>query len=159
MRPHVTLSNWLLLVAAMRGLAVVLGYTYPAPVLGQNLETQLFDVANPKAGPDAPDSGRGAARGKKGAAAAAAAAAAPAAVPAAASFTPLAGRTFAVWTAVTCVVCVGTAADPSNASLLRVCGATFVAALGYFAGEFFVYRTVSLRTVIRPAIIACEYAR
>ena len=152
---YLTYSNWLILVAAMRLLAVVLGYTYPLPVFGQNLETQLFDIANTTTTTTpVSNNGRKSSRLNKanneetvtnntssGTI----------------SFTPLAGRTFAVWTTVTCLICLITASDPTNTGLLKVTLGTFVIALGYFVLELFVYKTVSVRTAIRPAIIACKY--
>ena len=122
-----SLSNWLLLVAALRLLAVVLGYTHPRRVLGETLESQLFVRANSKGA-----KGGGESR----------------------EFTALAARTFAVWTAVTCAVCVATAANPRDRTLLSLCLATFVVAGGFFAGELFVYRTVSPATAARPAFFA-----
>ncbi|KAI9032967.1 hypothetical protein DFJ74DRAFT_143233 [Hyaloraphidium curvatum] len=113
---HATLSNWLTLVAAMRLFAVALGYAYPRRLLGENLETQLFD------------GGRG--------------------------FSPLAGRTFAVWTAATCAVSLAAAAEPENRGLLRAAHATFLLALGYFGLEVGVYGTVSRGKAARPAAIA-----
>ena len=121
-----TLPHWLLLVASLRLLAVVLGYSHPRRILGQNLETQLFVRAN------------AAAAGGK----------------AAREFSALAARTFAVWTAVTCAVCVATAANPRDPTLLALCFATFAIAGAYFAGELWVYRTVSAATAARPAFFA-----
>ncbi len=131
----------------MRLLAVVLGYTYPASVLGgQNLETQLFNTANTASG-DSADKPRTSPR----------LTAASASPPSSRrEFTPLAGRTFSVWTAVTCLVCVFTAQEPTSPSLLRLCLGTFLVALVYFALELFVYGTVSLKTASRPAVIASE---
>lgn len=130
-KPHATLSNWLYVVASLRLLSVVLGYTYPKAVFGQNLETQLFDIANPKAGDD---KSKAAKAGKQ--------------------FTPLTGRTFAVWTAVTCIVCVLTAQEPENTGLLKLCCSTFAVAMAYFALELTVYKTASLSKVLRPAVFA-----
>lgn len=129
-----TLSNWLVLVAALRGLSVGLGYAYPATLLGMTIESQLFDRANAPARPAA-------AGGRPPA-------------PARADFTPLAGRTFGAWTAATCAVCLATAAAPGDATLLRLCAATFGLALAYFAGEVVVFRTVSAAKAARPAFFA-----
>jgi len=124
---YATLSNWLYLVACLRLLSVYLGYSYPAPVMGQTLQSQLFASANSDKKKDGP---------------------------ARQEFTPLAGRTFAVWTAVTCAVCIVTARNPGNVPLLQLCTGTFGFALGYFALEYSVYKTVTLQTVLRPAFFA-----
>jgi len=131
-----TLPNWLYLVAALRALSVGLGYAYPAPLLGETLQSQLFDTANAPA--------PAAAGGKPP----------PAPAAARADFTPLAGRTFGVWTAATCAVCLATAAAPGDAHLLRLCAATFGLALAYFFGEVAVYGTVSPAKAARPAFFA-----
>jgi hypothetical protein len=144
---YATLPNWLILVACMRLLAVVLGYTYPASVLGgQNLETQLFNTANSPspASPAAPASDKPRSSPRLTAQASSRR-----------EFTPLAGRTFSVWTAVTCLVCLSTAQEPTSPSLLRLCLGTFLIALVYFILELSVYKTVSFKTASRPAVIAC----
>jgi hypothetical protein len=130
--PYATLGNWLLVVASLRLLSVVLGYTYPAAILGQNLETQLFDRANTR---------RDEAEKSKTA-------------KPVANFTPLAARNFAAWTTVTCLVCVATYTDPGNKTLLVLTLSTFLVAMLYFVLEFGVYGTVSFRTVSRPAFFA-----
>jgi hypothetical protein len=144
---YATLPNWLILVACMRLLAVILGYTYPASVLGgQNLETQLFNTANSPS----PASSASPASDKPRSS--------PRLTAQASSrreFTPLAGRTFSVWTAVTCLVCLSTAQEPTSPSLLRLCLGTFLIALVYFILELSVYKTVSFKTASRPAVIAC----
>ena len=71
-------------------------------------------------------------------------------------FTPLVARTFAVWTAVTCVVTLVTAFNLDNPALMATCAATFAIALAYFAMELLVYRTVSLATVALPCFFASE---
>ncbi|CAG9466902.1 unnamed protein product [Pedinophyceae sp. YPF-701] len=68
--------------------------------------------------------------------------------------TPLYGRTFAAWTAVTCVLCVLCARNPTEPSIYHATMASFGVALLHFAAEYFVYETMSLRTVASPGIIA-----
>ncbi len=130
-RPFATLSNWLYLVASLRLLSVFLGYWYPRRLLNRTLVDELFVKANPGA--------------KK-------------ADDAKPEFTSLTGRTFAVWTAVTCAVCVLTARNPTNVPMLQLCTGTFVLAAGYFALEWGVYGTVSTKTVARPAFFATSSA-
>jgi hypothetical protein len=72
-------------------------------------------------------------------------------------YTALTGRTFAVWTAVTCLVCVITAFNLDNAPLMQLCVGTFVAALGYFALELLVYRTTTPATIASPFVVASEF--
>lgn len=170
----------------MRLLAVVLGYTYPSPVMGQNLETQLFDIANktttlsdtsggsPVSSSSSSNSSKGFSSSSSSTGRTKSVTRTPPTSPSTLltssssssslnnkqqriEFTPLAGRTFSVWTAVTCLVCLVTASDPDNKSLLKVTLGTFIIALLYFILELFVYKTVTLRTAIRPAIIACKY--
>jgi hypothetical protein len=130
--PYLTLTNWLYTVTSLRLLSVVLGYTYPASIAGNNLETQLFDKANAKS----PENNKKEGLIKNP------------------QFTPLAARTFGIWTATTCVVCIVTTLDIKNRSMLLLCHATFLLAIGYFTAELFIYRTVSLTTVRRQFIVA-----
>lgn len=128
---YCTLGNWLLLVASLRLLSVYMGYVFPKKVLGHTLESQVFDRANNKSKKD--DENQGSA------------------------FTSLSARTFAVWTAVTCLVCIATSRQPENQLMLLLCLSTFVIAFVYFMLELFVYKTVSVKTVSRPAFFASKY--
>jgi hypothetical protein len=71
-------------------------------------------------------------------------------------FPDLTARTFAVWTTMTCMVCVLTAQNPTNLAMLQLCCGSFVVALSFFALELFVYRTVSVASAASPFVIACE---
>lgn len=68
-------------------------------------------------------------------------------------FTPLAARLFAVWTLASSAVCAAAALDRTRATLLP-CLATFVIALAFFAGEVFVFSSVSPGAAARPALVA-----
>lgn len=72
------------------------------------------------------------------------------------SYTELTGRTFAVWTTVTCVLTVMAALNLDNRALLWTTVASFVAANTFFALELFVYGTVSVRTIALPFFFASE---
>ena len=130
---YLTLTNWLYTVTSLRLLSVILGYTYPASISGNNLETQLFDKANIKISTEK-DKDTLSKRTLQ--------------------FTPLAARTFGIWTATTCVVCIITTLDIKNKSMLLLCHCTFLLAIGYFTAELFIYKTVSLATVRRPFFVA-----
>ena len=69
-------------------------------------------------------------------------------------FTELTARTSSVWTGVTCLVTLMTAFNVDNRALVATCATTFVAALLYFAGELFVYKTVSVSRVAAPCFFA-----
>lgn len=68
--------------------------------------------------------------------------------------TDLYGRTFAVWTAVTCALCLACARDPRVAPVYGATLFSFVVALAFFVGEAFIFRTMSLRSAAQPGIIA-----
>ena len=72
-------------------------------------------------------------------------------------YTGLVGRTFAVWTAVTCLVTTAAALNLRNAALLWTTVATFVAANCFFALELLVYRSVSVATIALPFFFASEW--
>lgn len=55
------------------------------------------------------------------------------------------GRTFGVWTLVTCLLCVVTALNLDNEALYLVTFLSFVFALGYFLLECFVYHTMAVK--------------
>ena len=69
-------------------------------------------------------------------------------------YTGLVGRTFAVWTAVTCLVTTMAAFNLRNAALLWTTVATFVAANSFFALELLVYKSVSVATIALPFFFA-----
>eukprot|EP01112_Ceratiomyxa_fruticulosa_P014953 TRINITY_DN4342_c0_g1_i1.p1 TRINITY_DN4342_c0_g1~~TRINITY_DN4342_c0_g1_i1.p1 ORF type:complete len:123 (-),score=6.41 TRINITY_DN4342_c0_g1_i1:160-528(-) len=68
--------------------------------------------------------------------------------------TDLYTRLFGVWTLVSCTLCVCTALDPKNTSLLFSSFMSFVLALGHFMVEHFIYKTCSFRDIIPPFIVA-----
>lgn len=71
-------------------------------------------------------------------------------------FTDLNGRTFAVWTAVTCAVTLMTAFNLSNAPLVQLCVGSFVIANTFFMLEKFVYGTVKVASIAGPFFFASE---
>ena len=75
--------------------------------------------------------------------------------PASAQVTPLMGRTFGIWTLVTCTLCVLCAQEPDpNASIFLATFLSFVYAGGYFVLELVVYKTVTVKSVLSPAVVA-----
>ena len=59
-----------------------------------------------------------------------------------------------MWTAITCALCLACARDPRVAPVYGATLFSFVVALAFFAGEAFVFRTMSLRSAAQPGIIA-----
>lgn len=57
------------------------------------------------------------------------------------------GRTFGVWTLLTCLLCVMTAFNLDNEALYLVTFLSFVFALGYFLIECFIYQTMAVKNV------------
>jgi hypothetical protein len=57
------------------------------------------------------------------------------------------GRTFGVWTLLTCLLCVMTALNLDNEALYLVTFLSFVFALGYFLLECFVYHTMAVKSL------------
>lgn len=74
------------------------------------------------------------------------------------AYSALTGRTFSIWTAVTCLVCIFTSAHIQNDAMLALCLGTFLLAEAYFMLELLAYRTVSIRTALGPFIIASSFA-
>ena len=66
--------------------------------------------------------------------------------------TGLAARLFSVWTLLTCVCCVYGALHIHERGVFELTYWSFVIALAFFAAEYAVYRTVTLRFL---ALIAC----
>jgi hypothetical protein len=66
----------------------------------------------------------------------------------------LQGRTFATWTTTTCVLCLICARNPSIVPIYAATLGSFVIALVHFCLEYFVYETVTFRTVIQPMVVA-----
>ena len=73
------------------------------------------------------------------------------------SYTPLAGRTFSVWTAVTCSSCLIAASHADSIVALEMCALTFVLAIIYFSLEVVVYRTISVAAAAPPFVIASTF--
>lgn len=76
--------------------------------------------------------------------------------PLAQEFTPLAGRIFAAWTGVTCALCFlcahsGCAPD---SPVFMATMASFVLALAHFGMELVVFKTMSVRSIASPGIVA-----
>ncbi|MES1913235.1 MAG: hypothetical protein MHM6MM_005442 [Cercozoa sp. M6MM] len=67
---------------------------------------------------------------------------------------PVAARLFSVWTLLTCALCVMSALEPSNVAMHSITFFSFLVALGFFALEFLVYRTLHFRGLVGPLIIA-----
>lgn len=64
------------------------------------------------------------------------------------------GRTFAVWTLLTCTLCVLCALNLSNRALYQATFLSFVYALGYFLIECFIYGTMAPKNVASLFIFA-----
>ncbi len=75
---------------------------------------------------------------------------------AASEVTPLATRTFGIWTLLSCTVTLMCAANLESGPLYRTTMASFLIALIYFALEVGVYHTVDLRAAVSPGIIASK---
>jgi Erg28 like protein len=74
--------------------------------------------------------------------------------PGAKQYTGLVGRTFAVWTSVTCAITIQTAYNLNNGPLVRIGIFTFLVANTYFALEYLVFKSVSLKSITLPFIFA-----
>ena len=72
-------------------------------------------------------------------------------------FTALTGRTFAVWTAVTCIVCLAAAARPADTPTLHLAAATFLVADAFFFAELLVYRTATIGSIAAPFVFASAF--
>ena len=70
--------------------------------------------------------------------------------------TPLAARTFGIWTLLSCAVTFMSALYIESAPLYNTTIASFMIALLYFVLEVGVYHTVSVRSAIAPGIFACK---
>jgi len=66
----------------------------------------------------------------------------------------LQGRTFAVWTLVTCILTLTCALDIFNKTLYKLTVASFTVALCYFLFEFFVFETVTFKEFFSPCFVA-----
>lgn len=71
-----------------------------------------------------------------------------------ADVTDVHARTFAVWTAVTCTLCVLCSADLRSRGLYAATLASFAIALVYFLAEYVIYETVAPANLASPCIVA-----
>lgn len=69
---------------------------------------------------------------------------------------PLYGRTFAVWTSVTCCLCVITAFNLDDQPIFLATLLSFFAALLHFVTEVFVYKTMTFSNSLSPLIVSSE---
>ncbi|KAF5831906.1 Erg28 like protein-domain-containing protein [Dunaliella salina] len=67
---------------------------------------------------------------------------------------PLFGRLFAAWTMVTCILCVACAWQPTNRAIYSVTLCSFLVALAFFLSESIIFKTVGLRALASPLIVA-----
>ncbi|XP_002971261.2 ergosterol biosynthetic protein 28 [Selaginella moellendorffii] len=70
------------------------------------------------------------------------------------SMTEIHGRTFGVWTLLTCTLCFACAFNLENRELYWVTFASFVYALGHFVTEFLIYKTMALSNLATVSIFA-----
>lgn len=67
----------------------------------------------------------------------------------------LQGRTFGIWTSVTCMLCILAAENLDQSAIILATIGSFVIALIYFLLEYFIYQTISTAAFASPAIVAC----
>eukprot|EP01127_Copromyxa_protea_P012389 TRINITY_DN3228_c0_g1_i1.p2 TRINITY_DN3228_c0_g1~~TRINITY_DN3228_c0_g1_i1.p2 ORF type:complete len:126 (+),score=28.64 TRINITY_DN3228_c0_g1_i1:116-493(+) len=67
---------------------------------------------------------------------------------------PLLARLFGTWTVLSGAICVATAYDPENITLLYVGLVSFILALGHFITESLIFKTSSIRDASIPFVIA-----
>lgn len=68
--------------------------------------------------------------------------------------TELCGRVFAVWTLVTCGLCLICARNPCVPAIYGATLFSFVVALSFFLLELLVYQTLSWQSSLQPLIVA-----
>lgn len=64
------------------------------------------------------------------------------------------GRTFAMWTATSCMLCLCCAKNPCNQTVYGATLFSFVLALVFFLSELFVFKTLSWQKVLQPLTVA-----
>ncbi|CEL95538.1 unnamed protein product [Vitrella brassicaformis CCMP3155] len=64
------------------------------------------------------------------------------------------GRTFGIWTLVTCIVTSSCAYDLHNATLFGVTWLSFLCAFGHFTSELAVFKTLSIKGFLSPAVVS-----
>lgn len=67
----------------------------------------------------------------------------------------MAARAFGIWTLLSCTLTLLCAAHITCKPLYHATLASFAIALLFFSIEFWVYETVSTKTILAPSIIAC----
>jgi hypothetical protein len=67
----------------------------------------------------------------------------------------VAARAFGIWTLLSCTLTLLCAAHITCKPLYHATLASFAIALLFFSIEFWVYETVSTKTILAPSIIAC----
>jgi len=70
------------------------------------------------------------------------------------SVNDLFGRTFAMWTTLSCMLCLCCARNPCNKIVYGATLASFVIALLFFLGELCVFKTLGWRTALQPLVVA-----
>ena len=68
--------------------------------------------------------------------------------------TPLAGRLFAIWTLLTCTLCIVTALYINERGIFIVTYLSFIFALIFFTLELVIYRTMYVQNIIPMVVIA-----
>mmetsp|Transcript_1822 Transcript_1822/g.5309 ORF Transcript_1822/g.5309 Transcript_1822/m.5309 type:complete len:151 (-) Transcript_1822:1111-1563(-) len=68
--------------------------------------------------------------------------------------TPLTGRTFAMWTATSSMLCLVCAKNPQNKAIYGATLMSFVLALLFFIGELFVFKTLTWKSALQPMTVA-----
>ncbi len=68
--------------------------------------------------------------------------------------TTLQARSFAVWTLLTCSLCIICAFNLNEYGIYLATTISFYVAFGFFVLEFFVYKTLKVNKFIQPGIVA-----
>jgi hypothetical protein len=71
-----------------------------------------------------------------------------------AQVTPLCRRVYGAWTLLASCIRLQYALNPNNGPLYQLCMGTFALALALFAYELVVARTMSVKTVLAPFVVA-----
>ncbi|KAK9805834.1 hypothetical protein WJX73_005799 [Symbiochloris irregularis] len=64
------------------------------------------------------------------------------------------GRTFAIWTLTTCVLCLICAKNPCVPAIYGATLASFVAAFAHFSTEAIFFKTISWKSAANPMVVA-----
>lgn len=68
--------------------------------------------------------------------------------------TELNGRTFAIWTATSCMLCFLCVKNPQNQAIYSATLMSFVLALLFFCGELFYFKTLGWKSALQPMLVA-----